>query len=119
MFRAIGLPGAGAVRGPSDPEDTDEVEDGETRELFVVSPSGIPGDDALEEATAARAAFEITEERGLAPIDPGPEPGEFCKPAPKVREYVSSRDTSEGTLPAAAAPAAARCCAAAGPYRLR
>lgn len=115
----MGLVEEGVGRGPSDPEDTDDVEEGDTRELFVVNPRGIPGEDALEEAAAARAALEITEERGLATAGPGPELGEVCRPAPKVREYVSSRDTSEGTLPAAAAPAAARCCAAAGPYRLR
>lgn len=85
MFRAIGLAPDGAESGPSDPEETDDVEDGETLELFVVRPRGRP-EDALEEAAAARAALEITEEREFIAPGPGPDPPVLCSPAPNCRE---------------------------------
>lgn len=116
MLRAIGFAPDGAGSGPSDPEETDDVDDGDTLALLVVRPSGKP-EDALEEAAATKAALEITEEIWFAALGTGPAPLVLCcKPAPNVREYVSRRDTSDGTL---LPPAAAKCCAAAGPYKLR
>lgn len=75
--------------------------------MFVVRPRGRPA-DALEDAAAASAALEITEDKGFVLF--GDWLLEFCSPAPNVREYVSKRETSEGTL-----LPLAKCCAAAGP----
>lgn len=61
LFNAMGF-AEGAGNGPSDPDDTEDVDDGDTLALLVVNPRGILV-DALEDAAAANAALEITEER--------------------------------------------------------
>lgn len=113
----------GVGNGPSDPLDTDDVDDGDTLALLVVNPRGKHDEAALDDAAAANAAFEITADNGFVePPGPWPEFPVLCwtaalaSPAPKEREYVSRRDTSDGILPLP--PAAARCWAA-GPYKLR
>lgn len=82
--------------GVSDPEDIDEVEDGDILDWLVVRPSGrlklVLDDDAGPPLT-------VTPE-GLC---------EDINPAPNVLEYVSRIDTS------GAEALAAKCCAATGP----
>lgn len=84
----MGLLGAG--RGPSDPEETEDVDEGDTREL-VVSPKGRQGLPALEEAFA----MDMEETKG----PPAEVVHTAFRVAPKVREYVSRSATSEGTFP--------------------
>lgn len=82
----MGFAPDGAGNDPSDPDDTDDVDEGDTLALLVVRPRGKPA-DPLEEAAAARAALEITEERLLAEVGIAPDEVVFCwRPAPNVRE---------------------------------
>lgn len=96
LFSATGFSGV------SEPEDIDEVDDGDILEEFVVKPNGNTGGPlALDEGAALFLFNKLLPVLCCADINP----------APKVREYVSRSDTS-GEQPLALA---AKCCAAAGP----
>jgi hypothetical protein len=62
LFSATGL------RGVSEPDDSDDVDDGDSREELVVKPRGSPGPELAMEVAAARLALVSTElrEEGIA-----------------------------------------------------
>lgn len=101
--------------GVSEPEDNEDVEDGDILEELVVRPRGRATVLLELDVAAARPALVNTEL-----MEDGTEwlaLAEFCaaiKFAPNVLWYVSSSEAS-GEPPLAAA----RCWAAAGPYKLR
>lgn len=82
-------------KGVSEPDDIEDVEEGDMRDGFVESPNGM-----LVMVAVVEAGSDALDKRC-----PAGWPRRF-------REYDSKRETSGGpALP----PAAARCCAAAGP----
>lgn len=87
LFNATGF------RGVSDPDDKEDVDDGDIRDVLVVSPSGIPTAPLELDVAATKLALVSTEVRDAGTAG-WPTPLEFCcaaaKLAPIVRWYVSS-----------------------------